>query len=154
MSDLKKQRHHRGCGLSPGDLKTGDDSIDGSVGLGNWLGSLPSKEAMASKGLEAKVDMATYGHQSWALTNLGAWRSQSLGASGGGKPADFVKSRQREAKRAMLGTAAAAAAAAATGPGAAPTNATVVEEGADRPVLMVVPAKPPEEMGRSAMVIE
>lgn len=95
--------------------------------------------------------MATHGHQSWALTNLGAWRSQSLGASGDGKPAEFVKSRQREAKRAMLGAAAAAAA----GPGAAPTNATaVVEEGADRPVPMVVPAKPPEEMGRSAMVIE
>ncbi|CAN0129560.1 unnamed protein product [Ectocarpus sp. 6 AP-2014] len=117
MSDLKKQRHHKGSGLSPGDLKSGD----GSGGLGNGLGSLPSKEAMASKGLEAKVDMATHGHQSWALTNLGAWRSQSLGASGEGKPAEFVKSRQREAKRAMLGAAAAAA-----GPGTAPTNATVV----------------------------
>ncbi|CAN0130154.1 unnamed protein product [Ectocarpus sp. 12 AP-2014] len=151
MSDLKKQRHHKGSGLSPGDLKSGDNSIDGSGGLGNGLGSLPSKEAMASKGLEAQVDMATYGHQSWALTNLGAWRSRSLGASGEGKPAEFVKSRQREAKRAMLGAAAAAAAAS---PGTAPTNSTVVEEGADRPVPMVVPAKPPEEMGRSAMVIE
>ncbi|CAM9775331.1 unnamed protein product, partial [Ectocarpus sp. 13 AM-2016] len=147
----RQQRHHKGSGLSLGDLKSGDKGIDGSGGLGNGLGSLPSKEAMASKGLEAKVDMATYGHQSWALTNLGAWRSRSLGASGEGKPAEFVKSRQREAKRAMLGAAVAAAAA---GPGAAPTNSTVVEERADRPVPMVVPAKPPEEMGRSAMVIE
>ncbi|CAN0560999.1 unnamed protein product, partial [Ectocarpus sp. 12 AP-2014] len=145
------QRHHKGSGLSLGDLKSGDKGIDRSGGLGNGLGSLPSKEAMASKGLEAKVDMATYGHQSWALTNLGAWRSRSLGASGEGKPAEFVKSRQREAKRAMLGAAVAAAAA---GPGAAPTNSIVVEQGADRPVPMVVPAKPPEEMGRSAIVIE
>ncbi|CAN0171391.1 unnamed protein product, partial [Ectocarpus fasciculatus] len=150
-------RHHKGSGLSPGHFKSGDRSIDGSGGLGNGLGSLPSKEAMASKGLEAKVDMATHGHQSWALTSLGAWRSQSLGASGEGRPAEFVKSRQREAKRAMLGAAAAAAAAA--GPGAAPINATaVVEAGtaaaADCPVPMVVPAKPPEEMGRSDMVVE
>ncbi|CAM9725498.1 unnamed protein product, partial [Ectocarpus sp. 8 AP-2014] len=143
----RQQRHRKGSGLSPGDLKSGGNSIDGSGGLGNGFGSLPSKEAMASKGLEAKVDMATHGHQSWALTNLGAWRSQSLGASGEGKTTEFVKSRQREAKRAMMGAAAA-------GPDAAPTNATVVKEGADRPAPMVVPAKPPEEMGRSAMVIE
>lgn len=106
---------------------------------------------------QQKVDMATHGHQSWALTNLGAWRSQSLGASGEGKPAEFLKGRQREAKRTMLGAAASAAAA---GPGAAPTNATtaVVEEGAaaaaDYPVPMVVPAKPQEEIGRGDMFVE
>lgn len=44
--------------------------------------------------------MVTYGRESWALTNLGAWRNQSLQRTN--KSNDFVKSKQREARRAML----------------------------------------------------
>lgn len=47
-----------------------------------------------------QVDMATYGRDSWALTSLGVWRDQSL--HGTEKSAEFVKSKQREARRTML----------------------------------------------------
>lgn len=43
--------------------------------------------------------MATHGQQSWALTSLGAWRDRSLSTE---KSLEFVKRRQREAKRALL----------------------------------------------------
>lgn len=43
--------------------------------------------------------MATYGQSSWALTSLGAWRNNSLRTE---NSAQFVKSRQREARRALL----------------------------------------------------
>lgn len=51
--------------------------------------------------------MATHGQESWALSSLGAWRDQSLSASEEGKSAAFIKSKQREARRAMLGGGAA-----------------------------------------------
>lgn len=44
--------------------------------------------------------MATYGQTSWALTSLGAWRDKSLAT---GNSAEFVRNRQREARRAFLG---------------------------------------------------
>lgn len=47
-----------------------------------------------------QVDMATYGRDSWALTSLGVWRDQSLHRTE--KSAEFVKSKQREARRSML----------------------------------------------------
>lgn len=66
--------------------------------------------------------MATHGHKSWALTSLGAWRDQSLSSSGDGNSSAFIKSRQREARRAMLG--------ANGGAPAATTADSPVEEGA------------------------
>lgn len=68
--------------------------------------------------------MATHGHNSWALTSLGAWRDQSLSLSGEATSAEFIKSRQREARRAMLGGAAAATTAAA-----APATTVTTEGG-------------------------
>lgn len=50
--------------------------------------------------------MATYGQASWALTSLGVWRSNSLTTE---NSAQFVKSRQREARRALLRAAHASA---------------------------------------------
>lgn len=44
--------------------------------------------------------MVTHGKKSWALTSLGPWRDRSLQQTK--KPNDFVKSKQREARRAML----------------------------------------------------
>lgn len=51
--------------------------------------------------------MATHGQRSWALTELGSWRDQSLNASviDSENSAAYVKARQREARRAMLGIA-------------------------------------------------
>lgn len=43
--------------------------------------------------------MATHGQESWALTSLSAWRDRSLGAD---NSAEFVKSKQRNARRALL----------------------------------------------------
>eukprot|EP00752_Nemacystus_decipiens_P003976 g3641.t1 len=108
VQSLKKQRLHDNHGPSLGDSLnhdcTGGEAGQPCIGFG----SLPSKEAVASMGLEAKVDMATHGHASWALTSLGAWRDRSMSASGDAKSAAFIKSRQREARRAMLGGGAAA----------------------------------------------
>lgn len=62
--------------------------------------------------------MVTHGQQSWALTGLGSWRDRSLntGLLNTEKSAAFVRARQREAKRAMLGTLAAAPMNSETGP--------------------------------------
>eukprot|EP00903_Cladosiphon_okamuranus_P006529 g6380.t1 len=103
--ESKKQRLHVPHGPSPCD--TGGVGGQPSISNSNGFGSLPSKEVMASMGLEAKVEMATHGHESWALTSLGTWRDRSLGASEPGKSAAFLKNRQREARRAMLGGVAA-----------------------------------------------
>lgn len=43
--------------------------------------------------------MATHGQSSWALTSLGAWRNNSLRTE---NSAQFVKSRQRQARRELL----------------------------------------------------
>ncbi|CAN0267320.1 unnamed protein product, partial [Pylaiella littoralis] len=118
------------------------------------FGSLPSKETVASRGLEAKVDMATHGHKSWGLMSLGAWRDQSLSSSDGSKSSAFIKSRQREARRAMLGVTGDAATAAAA---AAITDAPMEERraGADGWAAGPVRAKPPgkEEEGPSDMAV-
>lgn len=96
--------------------------------------------------------MATHGQKSWALTSLGAWRGQSLSSSDGGKSSAFVKSRQRDARRAMLGATGAATAAATTAGSSSSTttDASMEEEeeegagGADCWVAgSVPPAKPP-----------
>ena len=51
--------------------------------------------------------MATHGQRSWALTELGSWRDRSLNASviDSETSAAYVKARQKEAMRAMLGIA-------------------------------------------------
>lgn len=95
--------------------------------------------------------MVTHGQKSWALTSLGAWRDQSLSSSDEGKSSAFVKSRQRNARRAMLGATGGATAAATTaGTTTTTTDASMEEEeegagGADCWVAgSVPPAKPPE----------
>lgn len=79
--------------------------------------------------------MATYGQTSWALTSLGAWRHKSLAT---GNSAQFVKYRQREARRAFL-----RAGVSTTGGGAG-----VTPRGRES-------AKPPEgESGGGEMVVD
>ncbi|CAM9167043.1 unnamed protein product [Choristocarpus tenellus] len=88
--------------LSPGKKRCRfDGSMNGDSKFiaEDGTGLLPSKDVVASKGLEAKVDMATYGRQSWALTDLGGWRAQHLVTQ---QSPEFVAQRQRDARRAML----------------------------------------------------
>ncbi|CAM9949148.1 unnamed protein product [Scytosiphon promiscuus] len=134
--ETKKKRHRGSESGHKNDAK--DSSGESSGGLGH----LPSKEAMASKGLEAKVDMATHGHRSWSLTNLGSWRSQSLPSPGdGGGSADFIKSRQREARRAMLGHGTSEALETGAGGVAPGDGGDGVVDG--RSIAEAIPKKPP-----------
>ena len=78
--------------------------------------------------------MATYGQSSWALTSLAAWRNNSLSSD---RSAQFVRGRQREARRAMLGGAANVSAGGGGGTGpemtaaAAAVPATAMTSGRD-----------------------
>lgn len=66
-----------------------------------FVSMVHSRRACARKyrAMLIQVDMATYGQTSWALTSLGAWRHKSLAT---GNSPEFVRNRQREARRAFL----------------------------------------------------